>query len=79
MEVRFLLKKLLKSYFDEIFFGEREFLFFPNCALGSRASHWDLHKFTLTVFRQTFRESNVFTKAQYENAISKFFPMKTIL
>ena len=31
VKVTVLLNKLLKSWFDEIFFGEREFLVFPHC------------------------------------------------
>ena len=31
VKVTVLLKKLLKSWFHEIFFGEREFLKFPHC------------------------------------------------
>ena len=38
-----LLKKLLKSGFHEIFFGETEFLIFPNCAQCGK-------KFTVTQF-----------------------------
>jgi len=33
MKLRVLLNKLLKSWFDEIFFGDREFLVCPHCVL----------------------------------------------
>ena len=37
VNVTVLLNKLLKSWFDEIFFGEREFLVFPQCGLVTKA------------------------------------------
>ena len=50
MKVTLLLKEILKSRFDEIFFGWR--------------TVWKLRTFTvITIFWQKFRESNVFTKA----------------
>ena len=52
VKVTVLLNKLLKSWFHEIFFGERDFLVFPrNC-----------ENFTVTLFSQTFREINVLLK-----------------
>ena len=50
-----LLNKLLKSWFDEIFFGEREFLLFPQCVVHYTV--WKLWNFTATIFLQKFRES----------------------
>ena len=32
VKVTFILKKSLKSYFDENFFGETKFFTFPHCA-----------------------------------------------
>ena len=56
---------LLKSWFDEIFFGESKFFNFPQCA--------ELQKFTLTHFWQKFRESNVFTKELLKNWFDEIF------
>ena len=42
VKVTVLLNKLLKSWFDEIFFGEREFLVFPHCDLPHCGNYGNL-------------------------------------
>ena len=38
----FLLKKLLKSWFDEIFFGESKFFILPHCVLKSHLGKYSV-------------------------------------
>ena len=51
VKVTVLLNKLLKSWFDEIFFGESKFFIFLHCVMEIYCTFW-----------QKFRESNVFSK-----------------
>ena len=72
-----LLKKLPKSWFDEIFFfGEREFLVFPHCAVHSVEkqeilSHWKNISWN-QLFSKFFSKTVVFTKFLSKMSKSKF-------
>ena len=55
-----LLNKLLKSWFDEIFFRcERIFYFSTLCESHSSLTLWKSRNFTAMVFSQKFRQINV--------------------
>ena len=62
-----LLRKLQKSWFNEIFFGETKFFVFSTLCV----TVWKLQKFSLTPFWQKFRESNCFTKEITKELISR--------
>ena len=61
-ESKALLNKLLKSWFHEIFCGERKFIIFPHGALHIELlrKFQKLQKFTLCFFGEKLRESNGF-------------------
>ena len=68
VKVTVLINNLLKSWFDEIFLGEREFLVFPHCDVL-----WVLRKFTLIAFSQKFREINASSTELHCMLVSRNF------
>ena len=74
VKATFLLKKLLKSWFHEIFFGESEFLVFPHCVMQS-LSKLETHSVEISeFFSQSYFTWNQLWRIYIEALELPFFP-----